>query len=50
MREEASIVYLRKYVKGLLHWLSTKPAFASERTVPPSQRDAEQALRFYEAQ
>jgi hypothetical protein len=48
VREEASIVYLRKYVKGLLHWLSTKPAFASEQDRAAVQRDTEQALRFYE--
>jgi hypothetical protein len=48
VREEASIVYLRKYVQGLLHWLSTKPAFASETDRNAVQRDAEEAMRFYE--
>lgn len=49
VREEASVVYLRKAVQGLLHWLSTRPAFASEADRDGVQRDAEQALRFYEA-
>jgi hypothetical protein len=48
VQDEASIVYLRKYVKGLLHWLSTKPAFASEQDRAAVQRDAEEAMRFYE--
>ena len=48
VRDEASIVYLRKYVKGLLHWLATKPAFSNEADRAAVQRDAEQALRFYE--
>jgi hypothetical protein len=48
VREEASIVYLRKYVKGLLHWLSTKPAFANNKDRDAVQRDAEEALRVYE--
>jgi len=48
VRDEASIVYLRKYVKGLLHWLSTKPRFSSEDDRAAVQRDGEQALRFYE--
>ena len=50
VREEASIAYLRKSVKGLLHWLSTRPKFASEADRAAVERDAEKALRFYEAQ
>jgi hypothetical protein len=49
IREEASVAYMRKYVKGLLHWLASKPVFASEEDRAAVQRDAEQALRFYEA-
>ncbi len=49
VREEASVVYLRKAVNGLLHWLSTEPAFASEADRAGVRRDAEEALRFYEA-
>ncbi len=48
VRDEASIAYLRKYVKGLLHWLGTKPVFSSEQDRAAVQRDAEQASRFYE--
>jgi hypothetical protein len=48
VREEASVVYLRKYVKGLLNWLATKPAFATEKDRAAVQRDAEQALKYYE--
>jgi hypothetical protein len=29
--EEASVAYLRKYVKGVLHWLGTGPSFANEQ-------------------
>jgi hypothetical protein len=48
VREEASIVYLRKAVNGILHWLSTRPAFASENDRTAVRKDAEEALRFYE--
>jgi hypothetical protein len=48
VREDASIQYLRRYVRGLLHWLSTKPAFSKEKDRAAVQRDAEQALRIYE--
>jgi hypothetical protein len=48
VREEASIVYLRKYVKGLLHWLDTKPAFYNEEDRRSARQSAEEALRYYE--
>jgi hypothetical protein len=48
IRDEASIAYLQKYVKGLLHWLATKPTFFNEAERAAVQRDAEQALRFYQ--
>lgn len=48
VREEASIAYLRKYVQGLLHWLSTGPVFAREQDRAVVQHDAEEASRFYE--
>jgi len=48
VREEASIVYLRKYVKGVLHWLDTKPRFANDEDRRAARRAAEEALRFYE--
>jgi hypothetical protein len=49
VREEASIAYLRKYVKGLLHWLDTKPAFYNDEDSRGARQSAEEALRFYEA-
>ncbi|MHC1769367.1 MAG: CehA/McbA family metallohydrolase [Verrucomicrobiia bacterium] len=49
VREEASIVYLRKYVQGVLHWLDTRPPFYREEDRANVRRDAERALRFYEA-
>jgi hypothetical protein len=47
VREEASVVYLRKSVEGLLHWLSTAPRFASEADRDAVRRDAEKALELY---
>ncbi len=49
VREEASIVYLRKYVKGVLHWLDTNPRFADDEDRREARRSAEEALRFYES-
>jgi len=48
VREEASIAYLRRYVRGYLHWLSTRPSFADEQDRRNAERDAAEALRFYE--
>ncbi len=48
VREEASIVYLRKYVKGVLHWLDTNPPFANDEDRREARRAAEEALRCYE--
>jgi hypothetical protein len=48
VREEASIVYLCKYVKGVLHWLDTKPRFANDEDRRAARQGAEEALRFYE--
>jgi hypothetical protein len=48
VREEASIAYLRKYVKGVLHWLDTDPRFANDEDRREARRAAEEALRFYE--
>jgi hypothetical protein len=49
VREEASVVYLRKYVQGVLHWLDTNPKFANEEDRRTARQAAEEALRFYEA-
>lgn len=48
VREEASIAYLRKYVKGVLHWLDTDPRFANDEDRREARRAAEEALRFHE--
>ena len=48
VREEASLVYLRNYVKGVLHWLDSQPPFASEEDRRSARREAEQALRIYQ--
>jgi hypothetical protein len=42
-------VYLRKYVKGVLHWLDTNPRFANDEDRREARRAAEEALRFYES-
>jgi hypothetical protein len=49
VREEASVVYLRKYVKGVLHWLDTNPRFATDEDRREARRAAEEALRFYKS-
>ena len=49
VREEASIAYLCKYVKGVLHWLDTNPPFAHDEDRREARRAAEEALRFYES-
>jgi hypothetical protein len=48
VREQASIEYLEKWVKGLQHWLRTDPPFASEQDKQNARRTADQALRYYE--
>lgn len=48
VREEASVVYLRRYVQGVLHWLATRPPFANEDDRHRAQQTAEEALRFYQ--
>jgi hypothetical protein len=48
VREEASILYLRKYVKGVLHWLGTNPPFFTDEDRRNAQREAERALEVYE--
>ncbi len=47
VREEASLIYLRKYIEGALHWLGTNPPFATEEDRRNARRDAERALEFY---
>jgi hypothetical protein len=47
VREQASILYLRKYVEGVIHWLGTNPLFATQEDRRNAQLEAEDALRFY---
>ena len=47
VREEASIVYLRKYVEGMLHWLGTRPKFVHEEDLFNARAAAEEALQYY---
>jgi TolB protein len=49
VRDEASIVYLRKYVQGVLHWLGTDPPFKNPADRQAAQRTAQEALRVYKA-
>jgi hypothetical protein len=49
VREEASVLYLLKYVQGVLHWLGTNPAFVNQADRLDAAREAREALRFYQA-
>jgi hypothetical protein len=49
IREEASVLYLRKYVQGVLHWLSTNPKFFTQADILNAEQEAREALRFYQA-
>jgi len=47
VREEASIRYLEKYVRGTLHWLDTRPPFAEPADRDEAVTRARQALAVY---
>jgi hypothetical protein len=47
--EAASIAYLSKYVKGILHWLSTQPTFVRNEDLLKVRKEAEEALHYYES-
>lgn len=47
VREEASITYLQKYVKGTLHWLGTNPQFTTEEDLQAAKQAAGEALQVY---
>jgi hypothetical protein len=49
VRDEASIAYLCKYVRGVLHWLGTNPPFMNAADRQNARRTAEEALRVYQA-
>lgn len=48
VREEPSIVYLRKYVQGVIHWLGTRPKFVHDADLENARREAREALNYYE--
>ena len=49
VKEEASISYLQKYVKGTIHWLQTNPAFENPDDRTEAIKLAESALQIYES-
>lgn len=48
VREQPSIEYLQKWVKGLQHWLETDPQFANDKDKQNARHTAEDALRYYQ--
>lgn len=49
IREEASILYLEKYVKGTIHWLQTNPPFDNPEDRIEALKLANDALHVYES-
>ena len=49
VREEASIRYLEKYVRGTIHWLKTNAPFAVPADRDEAIKRAEKALAIYQA-
>lgn len=49
VKEEASIIYLQKYVKGTIHWLKTNPSFNNPEDRLEALKLAEDAYRIYES-
>jgi hypothetical protein len=49
VKEEASILYLQKYVKGTMHWLQTNPPFNSVEDRKEALKLAQDAYRIYES-
>jgi hypothetical protein len=47
VKEEASIQYLQKYVKGTIHWLQANPAFTNPDDRLEALKLSEEALRTY---
>jgi len=48
VQEKASIAYLRKYVEGVIHWLDTKPPFATPKALHDARQGAKEALQVYQ--
>lgn len=49
VKEEASIVYLQKYVKGTINWLHTNPPFKNPEDRTQALKLAQKALDVYES-
>jgi len=49
VKEEASILYLQKYVKGTIHWLQTNPSFTNPDDRLEALKLAEDADNIYES-
>lgn len=49
VKEEASILYLQKYVKGTMHWLQTNPSFDHPEDRLEALKLADDAYRIYES-
>jgi hypothetical protein len=49
VKEEASIAYLEKYVKGTIHWLQTNPSFTHPEDRLMALKLADDAYQVYES-
>lgn len=49
VKEEASIIYLQKYVRGTIHWLETNPVFENPDDRVEALKLAGEALQIYES-
>jgi hypothetical protein len=49
IKEEASILYLQKYVRGAIHWLQTNPSFENPDDRLEALKLAGDALHIYES-
>jgi hypothetical protein len=49
VKEESSILYLQKYVKGTIHWLQTNPSFTHPEDRLEALKLAEDADSIYES-
>ena len=49
VNEEASIIYLQKYVRGTIHWLETNPVFENPDDRLEALKLAGDALQIYES-
>jgi hypothetical protein len=49
VKDEASILYLQKYVRGTIHWLNSNPAFYNPEDRPEALKLANDALKIYDS-